>query len=126
MFKGRSYFWKFWGFFEFFMHTQMASETCKVLKTKQIQNLIQNNEKYDVILVEQFNTDCMMAVAWKLQAPTIGLCSGSLMAWHYDRVGLPHMASYVSEMFSGYTEKMSYIQRLGNWLTIHSMKFLYR
>lgn len=83
-------------------------------------------QPFDVIIMEQFNSDCMMGVAWKLQAPVIGLSSCALMPWHYDRVGNPHISSYVPALFMGYSDNMSYAARLANWLTIHGMKLLYR
>lgn len=105
----------------------MGYETCNViLNTEKIKFLLETNETYDVILMEQFNQDCMMPLAWKLQAPVIGLSSCTLMPWHFDRVGNPLMVSYSPGLFSGFNDDMSYYQRISNWFSVHISRFLYR
>lgn len=77
--------------------------------------------------MEIFNTECPLGIAYKIQpeVPIIALSSCPMMSWHYARVAFPHMASYMPVLFSGNSEKMSIIQRLQNWFTIHSHNFLY-
>lgn len=75
--------------------------------------------------MEQFNSDCMMGVAWKLQAPVIGLSSCTLMPWHFNRIGNPHIPAYIPSLFVGYSDKMTYLERLSNWLAVHGIIFLY-
>lgn len=91
-----------------------------------IQNLLNTKQQFDVILMEQFNSDCMMGVAWKLQAPVIGLSSCVMMPWHYDRVGHPLIPSYVPALFLGLSDKMSYTERLSNWIAVHGTKLMYK
>jgi len=81
---------------------------------------------YDVILMEQFNTDCLMGVAYKLQAPVVALCSSALMPWHYERMGAPLIPSYISALFLGQSQEMSFGARLGNWVTTHTLNWLYK
>lgn len=90
-----------------------------------MQTLLNTRQKFDVILVEQFNSDCMMGVAWKLQAPVIGLSSCLMMPWHYDRVGQPSIPSYIPTLMMGYSDQMTYSERLANWITSTGMKILY-
>ncbi|KAM8716696.1 hypothetical protein ACLKA7_003550 [Drosophila subpalustris] len=81
---------------------------------------------YDVILMEHFNTDCLMGVAYKLKAPVVALCSSALMPWHYERVGAPLIPSYMPALFLGQSQQMSLGARLGNWVTTHSLNLLYK
>lgn len=76
--------------------------------------------------METFNTDCLYGVAWKLQAPVISLSSCNLMPWHYDRVGNPHIPSYVPSLFMEHSDKMTFSQRLMNFLDIHFKKGFYK
>lgn len=76
--------------------------------------------------MEQFNADCMMPIAWKLQAPVIALSSCAMMPWHYDRVGQPLIPSYVPALFMGYSDEMTFTQRLNNWIAVYGLKFLYK
>lgn len=107
------------------MHTR-GMELCEfTLNSSAIQHLLNTRQQYDVILVEQFHSDCMMGVAWKLEAPVIGLSSSVLMPWHYDRVGQPLLPSYVPSTMIGYSDHMTYPERLANWFTAMAMRWFY-
>lgn len=102
-------------------------QACELaLNSTAIQNQLNTKQKYDVILIEQFNSDCMMGVAWKLKAPVIGLSSCTLMPWHYDRVANPLIPSYMPALFLGHSEQMTYAERLSNWITLHGLKLMYK
>lgn len=83
-------------------------------------------QKFDVILMELFNCDCMMGVAWKINAPVIGLSSCALIPWHYNIVGSPVIPSYMPTVNSGYSESMSYWERVSNWFIINAINLLYK
>lgn len=85
-----------------------------------------NKEKYDLIILEEFNTDCPLGIAHKFNAPFIALSSCAMMSWHYDRMGMPHIPSYMPVLFSQNAEKMTFIQRLKNWFVIHTHNLIYR
>lgn len=102
-------------------------EAChNALNSSAIKQVLSTKEPYDVIILEQFNSDCMMGIAWKLQLPVIGMSSCHLMPWHYDRIGNPLIPSYIPALFKGFSDKMDYFERISNWVAIHGMKFLYR
>ncbi|XP_031639046.1 UDP-glucuronosyltransferase 1-3-like [Contarinia nasturtii] len=123
MFENRS-----WSqhFMDFFNLQQLGIDACEVaFNSTAVQNILKSNQVFDVVLLEQFNNDCMMAVAWKLKAPVIGLSSCVLMPWHYDRLGNPSTPSYIPTIFMGYTDKMNFIKRLSNWITVNVLKLMY-
>lgn len=73
MFKGQN---TFNHFLEFFMLSKYAKETCEItLNSSAIKNVFNQGrrEPFDLIIVELWNTDCMLGVAEKLKAPIIGL-----------------------------------------------------
>lgn len=71
-------------------------ENCKImLGNEQVQSLIKRKPKYDVVVVEQFNSDCALGVAYKFQAPVVGIMSHVLMPYHYKRFGIPYNPAYV-------------------------------
>lgn len=114
-------------FIEFFLLKEWGKEACEVLlKSEALDTVLKSKKHYDVILVEQFNTDCSMGVAHILKSPVIALSSCALMPWHYDRFGLPLNPSYIPTLFLGQNEEMSFIYRVANWITTHTMKFLYK
>lgn len=114
-------------FSDFFIIYEWGVEACELaLNSSAIQNLLNRKPKFDVMLVEQFNSDCMMGVAWKLNAPVIGLSSCILLPWHYDRVANPLIPSYVPALFLGFSDKMSYVERLANWVSVQAFKLMYK
>ncbi|XP_017001726.3 UDP-glycosyltransferase UGT5 isoform X1 [Drosophila takahashii] len=115
-------------YIEFFVLYKMGKEDCNTTLHSQALSAILKHPPgyYDVILLEQFNNDCVMSVAHVLQAPVIGMSSCALMPWHYERFGAPLIPSYVSALFQGQSQEMSFAGRLGNWITVHSLNLLYK
>lgn len=59
-------------------------EACdNALNSTAIKNVLTTGrrEPYDLVIAEMFNTDCMLGVAHKLNAPVIGVSSTNLMSW---------------------------------------------
>lgn len=83
-------------------------------------------EPFDLIIVEQFNTDCMLGIAHKLKAPVIGLSSCNIMPWHFPRIGLPYEPGFYPTTFIGASDNMSFSSRLSNWFTFVYTNTLYR
>uniref|UniRef100_A0A1B0DEG4 UDP-glucuronosyltransferase n=1 Tax=Phlebotomus papatasi TaxID=29031 RepID=A0A1B0DEG4_PHLPP len=114
-------------FLEFFMLYEWGVGSCqKTLNSTALKNILASGETFDLVITEFFNTDCMLAIAHKLNVPFIGLSSCTLMPWHLDRVGMPNFPSYIPALFMGYSEDMSFAERLGNWITLQSFKLAYR
>lgn len=115
-------------FGEFFILHAYGRDACNAtLHSEALDKVLQHRAGYyDVIIMEHFNTDCMMGVAHHLQAPVIAMSSCALMPWHYERMGTPIIPSYISALFLGQSENMSFSGRLGNWLTTHTLNWLYR
>lgn len=58
------------------MLKQWGAEACEIaLNSSAIKNVLVKGrrEPFDLIIVEMFNTDCMLGIAEKLKAPIIGL-----------------------------------------------------
>lgn len=104
-----------------------GEDSCEhALNSTAMRKLLKSKQQFDVILMEQFNSDCMMGVAHKLQAPVIGLSSCALMPWHYNRIGNPHITSYIPSLFVGYSDKMTFVQRFSNLLTKNVLNIWYQ
>lgn len=76
--------------------------------------------------MEQFNAECMNGVAWKLNVPTIGMSSCAMMPWHYERFSNPWILSYISSMPLGFSDNMSYTERLMNFVSMNAFKLMYK
>lgn len=75
---------------------EMARFNCeKIFRNNEILKLIKREEKFDVMVVEQFYSDCGLAWADKLGVPFIGMSAHVLMPWFYSRLGAPSNPAYV-------------------------------
>jgi glucuronosyltransferase len=114
---------------EFFMLYEWGIEACDhTLNSSAIKNVLNQGrrEPFDLIIVEQFNSDCMLGVAHKLNAPVIGLSSCNIMPWHFPRIGLPYEPGFYPTTFIGGSDHMSFGKRISNWFTFVYMNVMYR
>lgn len=83
-----------------------ANAYCQnLMNNRQVQELIASEAHFDVVLVEQFVTDCGLAVAYKLNSPTLGITTHILMPWTYSRLGAPDNPGYVPNRVIAYGTK---------------------
>ncbi|XP_022814629.1 UDP-glucuronosyltransferase 2B1-like isoform X1 [Spodoptera litura] len=73
-------------------------------------------KNYDVVLVENFNSDCALGLlhVYGVNAPIISLVSGPLLQWSYSRIGLPDNPSYVPTITSRTSTIATFLERLEN------------
>nr|AEW43139.1 UDP-glycosyltransferase UGT46A3 [Helicoverpa armigera] len=85
-------------------------------------------KSYDVVIVENFNSDCMLGLAhvYGIKGPFVSLSSSALMQWVPDRMGLTDNPSYVPIVSSEFTSKMTFLQRLENTVMNMYYKVWYR
>lgn len=92
-----------------------ALDTCsKLVSFKPLSELLK--KEYDVILTENFNSDCMLGLAnvYGQKAPIVYLSSCTAMYWALDRFGVTDNPSYVPLVSSIFTTPMTFLQRLEN------------
>jgi hypothetical protein len=61
---------------EFFILSDWGLKSCELtLNSSALKNVLNQGrrEPFDLIIVELFNSDCMLGIAHKLNAPVIGL-----------------------------------------------------
>ncbi|CAG9788161.1 unnamed protein product [Diatraea saccharalis] len=104
-----------------------GSANCRtLLANEQVQNLWKTKRKFDVIVVELFNSDCSLGLAHQLGAPVVGATTHTLMPYHHDRFGVPFNPSYKHvEFFEGGT-KPTFYQRLERTIVYYYIKILHR
>lgn len=96
------------------------------LPSKVIKDFIDKKEKYDVIIIESFNTDCFFSVVHKLNAPFILISSSILMPWNYEHIGNPDNPSYISSHVLDYSGNMTFFQRVENSLVYVLSNVIYK
>lgn len=89
-----------------------------MIKSKQFQEFLQmQNEKFDVVLVQVFvNEAALLSLAYYFDVPVIAVFSSTVNKWTRDIVGAPNLASFIPHTMTGYTDQMTFSERMYNSL----------
>ncbi|XP_055304711.1 UDP-glycosyltransferase UGT5-like [Sitodiplosis mosellana] len=89
------------------------------MHSKQFQEFLQQNERFDVVLVQAFVNEAVLSIGHYFDAPIIAVFPSAPSKWTRDLVGVPNLASF-PHTFTGLTDKMNFWQR-----TYNSLCYLY-
>lgn len=104
-----------------------AMDNCNMhLPSKQLKTFLEENQQYDVAIIESFNTDCFYPIVYKLKVPFITISSSILMPWNYEHLGNPNNPAYMPQHFLHFTDQMTFWQRVENTLAIAYTKAIYK
>lgn len=97
--------------------SELGKQMCVfTYNSESVQRFLNENIKFDVILMEHFNTNCFLSVARFFNAPVVRLQTCKMMPWTSHRFGNPNNPAYISNTFSPYIQRMSFFQRVENTL----------
>lgn len=85
---------------------------CKTLmESKGLEEIIlnKNNTKFDILLTEDFNTNCGAALAKNFHCPVVRLHSTIIMPWSHERYGNPLNPAYIPNHFLQYSHKWPFL-----------------
>lgn len=86
----------------------------RILSLKQVQDVIQSNSHYDLVISELCLLDVFFAFGNKFNAPTIALSPMKLTPSYYWILRDPFPSSYVPTLVLDMTEKMTLFSRVVN------------
>lgn len=110
-----------------FFLTGSGSDNCvTLLEDENVQNLWKSKAKFDLVLVEQFNSDCALGLAHVLGAPVVGLTSHVMMPWHYEDYGIQYNPAYVSLLLLEGGTKPTLYQRIERSIFHNFYTYLYK
>lgn len=89
--------------------------------------VVDNKEKYDLLITEFFSSDWVLGYAEKFGIPFVGLVSMSVQPWVSDTVALPEYPSYlrygqVTTVDDEMKQAMSFFERLQNLYNFYVIK----
>lgn len=106
---------------------KFGTENCRLLLGDEgVQGLWKSDYKFDLMLTEQFNSDCALGLAYGLGLPVVGLTSHMLMPWHYSRFGLRYNPSYMPNMFFDGGTNPTLLQRVERTVLNAYLLILYK
>lgn len=85
-----------------------------LLESKNVKELLKKKNKYDVMLVEDFYTECTWPLIQKVNCPVIKTVSHPLTPWIAKRLGNPFGSAYVPNTHLPLNNEMSFIDRVEN------------
>jgi glucuronosyltransferase len=91
-----------------------------------MKKFIAANEKFDLIVTELFNTDCMLGYVYKQNTPFIAMSTSILMPWAHARFGNPDNPSYMGNHFLYHGYEMTFPERFINVLYQEGLKLVYK
>lgn len=109
------------------LHNQ-GQMSCKRLFESGFVEQVLNRHKeqpFDLVITEYFNTDCHLALPYLLKTPIVALSSCLLMPWHYNRVLLPDIPSFIQSEFVGFHTPLKWHERLLNFAQAKVLSLLY-
>ncbi|CAG9861071.1 unnamed protein product [Phyllotreta striolata] len=113
-------------YFELYQLARTGLEICNAYKnSKNIKSFLEENNKYDLIIVELFNTYCHFGVLKQNKAVNIGLSSTDMLPWMNQWFGNPENPSYIPTLFLDYNDEMTFLQRVENTLMWAYSKFIH-
>ncbi|EZA57757.1 UDP-glucuronosyltransferase 1-9 [Ooceraea biroi] len=103
-----------------YMLTYLAgTKICELLNHPKLKDLVENppqDPPYDIVIVELFAAPCYLAFGRHLGVPMVGTVTSALHSWLDNLSGNPPSLAFVPNLFSTFTQQMSFKERLINVL----------
>ncbi|XP_065219001.1 UDP-glycosyltransferase UGT5-like isoform X4 [Planococcus citri] len=92
---------------------------------KPILELRNTTEKYDLLITQALDKDFFTLFAYKLNVPFIGFYPDPPRHWMANRMGMPYNPSYMPNLSLGFVSRMTFWQRLINFVVEVDAYFMY-
>lgn len=107
-------------------YKDIANRNCiKMIENKEIRKIIDLAVHFDLVIIEQFVSDCGFAIAYKLNAPTIGITAHILKPWSYSRLGAPNNPAFVPNHFFASGAKPNLFNKMKSLIVNYGMNLYY-
>lgn len=113
---------------ELYMLRSMADYACNIgLRSSVIKEFLLSDEKFDLIITENFNTDCYLGFVHRFKVPYMSLTSHQIMPWTNSDMGNTDDPSYIPSILLGFVRPLDFFSRMKNalWLSVSKMTYDY-
>ncbi|XP_046658304.1 LOW QUALITY PROTEIN: UDP-glycosyltransferase UGT5-like [Homalodisca vitripennis] len=86
----------------------------KIFKSKPVLDLLESDARFDLIILEMFDSDCFLGLVHKYKVPHIGFNSAKTSPDQDRTVGTPNYPAYVSHINLPFTNRMGLFHRVIN------------
>jgi glucuronosyltransferase len=106
--------------------SSMFFESCdRMLSFHKVQELLNSQVNFDLIITETFVTDCFLPFVHKFKAPHVAMSSCVMFPWSNDRMGNPDNPSYIPTHGTWFSDEMNFSERFFNVIANIGMKFIF-
>lgn len=112
-------------FMNIYMLYNMNSIACENLKHPAVKELSENGGKFDLVLIENFNTNCFMGFVHKLNVPFIDISTHQPMPWAIHNLRLHDEASFIPMVLTSIPKPMNLFHRTMNTLSFYVSTAIY-
>lgn len=100
---------------DFISMAEMGLEMCeKILTFPKVRESLTAERRFDLAIVEFFNTNCFLGLVHKYGVPFVGITSASPYPEHEGLVGTPSEPAYVPHADLPFDHRMTLLQRVIN------------
>lgn len=112
--------------FETLVSTKSGNDDCKTLfNNNHVLHMIRTRPRFDVVLVESYNSDCGLALAANLSAPYIAFNPQPLQSWQYNRLGINFNSAFVPLPGLPFGKEPWFFDRLKSYVLYHITNWVY-
>ncbi|KPJ20035.1 UDP-glucuronosyltransferase 2B37 [Papilio machaon] len=112
--------------FETLVSTKSGNDDCKVLMNNhQVLHMLRSRPRFDVIIVESYNSDCGIAFAANLSAPYILFNPQPIHPWQYNRLGINFNSAFIPQSLLPYGKNPWFFDRLRSYILYHITNWVY-
>nr|XP_023025422.1 UDP-glucuronosyltransferase 2C1-like [Leptinotarsa decemlineata] len=97
-----------------FMSTLGKTYTENVLKHKNVQNLLNSGEKFDLVIMEHFWNEAMTIFAHHFNCPLVYFSTGPTSIFNSHLLANPSFSSYVPNFLTTHGSRMTFLERVTN------------
>ncbi|GJQ76010.1 hypothetical protein Trydic_g18064 [Trypoxylus dichotomus] len=99
-----------------FMKLMMTTSTEVALSDQAVQEMINSNETFDLVITEYFFNDAFLGIADRFKAPSVLVTTIGPSIWSNYLTANPSIYSYMPHPFLGYGQRMTFWERIHNLL----------
>lgn len=112
--------------FETLVATKGGNDDCRTLMNNHhVLHMLRTRPRFDVILVESYNSDCGLALAANLSAPYIAFNPQPIQPWQYNRLGINFNSACVTQAGLPYGKEPWFFERLKSFVLYHVSNWVY-
>lgn len=107
-----------------FLYSKTLHMTNVTLRHPKMKQLLESNEKFDLIILDLFLTDALLGLSTVFDCPIVALSTNGPHTWVSEVLGTPRPASYVPHMYTDFIDRINLGKRLENEFFYYIEKIL--